>query len=44
MERLRAAPRERALHPFLGSTALITWARVHEVHCLHHERQFGLAP
>ena len=41
--RLGTAAEAEAVHPILGSTSMKVWSRVHAVHCLHHERQFGLA-
>jgi len=42
--RLAADPRERTLHPILGRTTFRMWSRVHQVHSVHHYRQFGLVP
>ena len=41
VERLRADPRARARHPWLGSTTRRRWARLHALHLAHHLRQFG---
>ena len=42
VERLRADPRQRALHPVFGRLKLARWSRVHALHLAHHLRQFGV--